>query len=121
LTTLSNCSEKEFSEFDVLRQAEMAIARSFLDYMLLSMLRKNGGLNGHEIIDLIRSKVDVSLNCGMAYSSLCLLELKGLINSEWVKGKKVYKLTNQGEQTLDIIIGAKEQLVNFAGSVLDAC
>ncbi len=121
MTIINNLKEKKFPEYDALTEAQMRILRSLLEYMLLSKLEKTGTLDGEEITELIQNKFGLSISSGVVYSSLCLMELKGQINSEWINGRKTYSLTNQGKQTLDTLIEAKEELHSFARLVLDDC
>jgi len=52
------------------------------------------------------------------YSLLYSLERNGLIEGTWNERKRVYKLTEKGEKTIETILGANDKINNFITSLL---
>jgi DNA-binding PadR family transcriptional regulator len=48
------------------------------------------------------------------------LERNGLIEGIWVERKRVYKLTERGARTTEIILGSHDKIKGFMSTVLKA-
>ena len=73
------------------------IVKDFLDTLILLKLRK-GMLSDHDIISYIQKRFDMPPISGTVYSCLHHLEREELIREVQPKNKKVYALTQKGEE-----------------------
>jgi DNA-binding PadR family transcriptional regulator len=88
------------------------IVKNFLDLLILIELEETS-LSGYDIISFIHKKFDVLLSSGTVYSCLYFLEREGLIRSEWVRRKRVYKLTEKGRQTIKTLLKMKDKILGL--------
>jgi len=79
------------------------IVKSFLDLIVLSML-KNNPTHGYGIMEYIYKKYDVLLSPGTLYPLLYSLEREGMITIEKEGRKKNYHLTIFGESQTEKIL-----------------
>jgi DNA-binding PadR family transcriptional regulator len=86
--------------------------KSFMDILVLAELRR-GSLSGYDIIGLIHKKFGILVSSGTVYSLLYSLERNGLIKGIWNQRKRVYILTEKGEQNTKVITKANEEIQNF--------
>jgi DNA-binding PadR family transcriptional regulator len=82
------------------------IVKNFLDVLILMELLDNP-LSGYDVISFIHKHFNVLLSSGTVYSCLYFLEREGLIRSEWIRRKRVYKLTEKGKQTVRTLLKMK--------------
>jgi DNA-binding PadR family transcriptional regulator len=75
---------------------------SFSDLLILTMLTKNLSMSADDLMDFIHQKFKVSLSPGILYSHLFHLEQDGLTLRDYIKNKKVYRITRKGKQKIDI-------------------
>jgi len=80
----------------VLKRMHRRIIKTFLDVLVLAELR-NGPLSGYDVIAFIHNKFRLLVSSGTVYSLLYALERDGLITGVWNQRKRVYKLTERGE------------------------
>jgi len=86
--------------------------KSFMDILILAELRK-GSLSGYDIIGLIHKRFGILTSSGTVYSLLYSLERDGLIKGVQNQRKRVYTLTQKGEQKTKIITKANEEIQSF--------
>jgi DNA-binding PadR family transcriptional regulator len=91
--------------------------KSFMDILILAELKK-GSLSGYDIIGLIHKKFGILVSSGTVYSLLYSLERNGLIKGVWNQRKRVYVLTEKGEQNTKVITNANEEIQNFLKNML---
>jgi len=75
---------------------------SFLDFLILTTLAKNPLMSSDDLMSYIHQKFRISLSSGILYSHLFHVEQDGLILRDYIKNKKVYRLTRKGKQKIDI-------------------
>jgi len=80
-----------------------------LDVLVLAELR-NGPMSGYDVIAFIHNKFRLLVSSGTVYSLLYSLERDGLIMGSWNQGKRVYKLTEKGEETIKAIMQANDKI-----------
>jgi DNA-binding PadR family transcriptional regulator len=78
---------------------------------------KDKPLSGYDVISLIHKKYDVLLSSGTIYSQLYSLERGGIIRGEQNKRKRVYELTEKGEQAIGDIIRVNGQIQNLLKTI----
>lgn len=93
------------------------VIKSFMDILILAELRKSS-LSGYDIIDLIHKKFGILVSSGTVYSLLYSLERDDLIKGLWNQRKRVYILTEKGEQNTKVITNANEEIQSFLRNML---
>jgi DNA-binding PadR family transcriptional regulator len=85
------------------KEAQTKLTKGLLDLIVLQLLR-NEPMHGYQIITSIRRKFGVYFGPSTVYPMLNLLEKKKHVKSEWnmnhERPRKVYTLTNQGQNLL---------------------
>jgi DNA-binding PadR family transcriptional regulator len=76
--------------------------KTFMDMLILAELQEKP-LSGYDIIGLIHKRFNVLVSSGTVYSLLYSLERKGLVAADLENRKRVYTLTDKGEQTLETV------------------
>jgi DNA-binding PadR family transcriptional regulator len=104
-------------ERKVLKEMHERIIKNFMDIIILAGL-KTGPLSGYDVISFIHNKFHLLVSSGTVYSLLYSLERNGLIEGTWNERKRVYKLTEKGEETIETILGASDKIQNFITSLL---
>jgi len=88
-----------------------------LDVLVLAELR-NGPMSGYDVIAFIHNKFRLLVSSGTVYSLLYSLERDGLIAGTWSQRKRVYKLTEKGEETIRAIMNANDKIQYLMTSLL---
>lgn len=101
----------------VLRRMNRRIIKNFMDVLVLGELR-NGPLSGYDVIAFIHDKFRVLVSSGTVYSLLYALERDGLITGKWNQRKRVYRLTEKGEETIKTIMSANDKIGYLVLSLL---
>jgi DNA-binding PadR family transcriptional regulator len=107
----------EKTEAQIVKKMNERIVKNFLDIVIMAELR-NGPLSGYDIISYVHNKFHLLVSSGTIYSLLYSVERNDLIEGAWVERKRVYKLTEKGEQTISTILNANRDLRAFVGSFL---
>jgi DNA-binding PadR family transcriptional regulator len=102
---------------DILKKLQKRIVRSFMDVLILAMLRNNNSMSGYDVIAHIHKKFDVLVSSGTVYSILYSLERDGLIKGVWNQRRRVYTLTEKGKQTIKTILKADDQFHVFLRTI----
>jgi len=113
MTTTLEKSETQL----IIRKMNERIIKNFLDIIIMAELR-NGPLSGYDIISYIHSKFRLLVSSGTIYSLLYSLERNELIEGVWKERKRTYQLTEKGEQTINTVLTANENLKTFLTSFL---
>jgi len=93
------------------------IIKNFLDVLVLAELR-NAPMSGYDVIAFIHNKFRLLVSSGTVYSLLYSLERDGLIAGSWSQRKRVYKLTDKGEETIKAIMNANDRIQYIMTSLL---
>jgi len=104
-------------ETDVLKKMHRRIIKGFLDVLVLAELRKRV-MSGYDIIGFIHNKFRLLVSSGTVYSLLYSLEREGLIEGRWNQRKRVYKLTDKGEKTINTILNANNDIQYLVKNLL---
>jgi len=83
------------------------LVKSFLDVIILNLL-KNESSHGYKMIADIHSEYKILLSPGTLYPLLYSLRKENLVSVETDKRKKMYTLTERGENRLEFIMGKYE-------------
>lgn len=101
----------------LLRSMHKRIIKNFLDVLVLAELR-NDSMSGYDVIAYIHNKFRILVSSGTIYSMLYALERDGLICGTWNERKRVYTLTEKGEETTKAIMGANDKIQYLMTSLL---
>ena len=93
------------------------VIKSFMDILILAELKKDP-MSGYDVIGLIHKRYDILVSSGTIYSLLYSLERDGLINGVYTQRKRVYTLTEKGEQNIEVITKANQEIQNFLRNML---
>jgi len=93
------------------------IIKTFLDVLVLAELR-SGPLSGYDVIAFIHNKFRLLVSSGTVYSLLYSLERDGLIRGVWNQRKRVYQLTEKGEDTIKTRMNANDKIQYLMTSLL---
>ncbi len=83
--------------------------KTFMDMLILTELR-NKRLSGYDIIGLVHRRFDVLVSSGTVYSLLYSLERDGLVADGVDNRKRIYTLTEKGEETLETVAQANGEI-----------
>lgn len=103
-------------ETKVPKKIHRRLIKSFLDVLVLMELRKNV-LSGYDVIEFIHNKFRMLVSSGTVYSVLYSMEREGLIKGEWNQKKRVYMLTEKGEETIEAILNANDEIESLVKSL----
>jgi len=103
------------SESEILTRMRRRIILNFLDLPILLKL-KNGSLCDQDIVSYIPKRFNVLITPGTVYSCLHHLEEEELVKTKLDKKKKVYILTEKGEQRVRTLSSMRDKVL---GLVLD--
>jgi DNA-binding PadR family transcriptional regulator len=93
------------------------IIKNFMDIIIMAELR-NGPLSGYDVISYIHNKFNLLVSSGTVYSLLYSLERNGLVEGVWDERKRIYKLTEKGQKTIETILSANDKIKGFMAIIL---
>lgn len=103
----------------IVKEIERRILTGFMDLLILSISHCNGGqIGGYDIIKYLHRKFHFLPSSGTVYSHLYAMEREGLLIGKQNGRKRVYTLTQEGEETAKIILNAEDRIVRFMSIVL---
>jgi len=92
------------------------VIQNFMDILILTEMKK-GSLSGYDVIDIFHKKFGVLMSSGTVYSLLYSMERDGWIKGVWNQRKRVYKLTELGDQNIKVITKANQEIQNFLRNI----
>ena len=101
----------------ILKKMHERIIKNFMDIIIMTELR-NGSLSGYDVISYIHNKFNLLVSSGTVYSLLYSLERSGLVEGTWDERKRVYKLTEKGEKTIETLLSASDKIKGFMANIL---
>lgn len=105
-------------EHDIPRKMRERAIKKFMDTLILAELRKVPTLSGYDFIAFIHKKFHILMSSGTVYSVLYSLERDGLIKGMQTGQKRVYNLTDKGEETVKTLLKAYEKIQGFVKTLL---
>jgi DNA-binding PadR family transcriptional regulator len=103
----------------ILKKMHERIIKNFMDIIIMTELR-NSSLSGYDVISYIHNKFNLLVSSGTVYSLLYSLERNGLVEGTWDERKRVYKLTEKGEKTINTLLSANDKIKGFMANILKA-
>jgi DNA-binding PadR family transcriptional regulator len=94
------------------------ILREFLDLIILREF-KNRPLNGFNTLSFIHNKYDYLVSSGTVYSLLYAMERKGYIKGDMSGKKRMFVLTDKGEEIIDEIFRSDEGLLGLVNDLIN--
>ena len=104
-------------ETDITREIYERTIRNFIDILILAELRKGYPISGYDFIEFIHQKFHIMMSSGTIYSVLYSLERDELIKGLQTSTKRVYKLTDKGEETINALLKARELIQSFMATL----
>lgn len=101
----------------VIKEMHGRIVKNFMDILIMTEL-KNSPMSGYDAISFIHKKFRLLISSGTVYSLLYSLERAGFIEGKFNNRKRVYVLTQKGEETIQEIQEASEQIQTFMLNLL---
>ncbi len=101
----------------LVRHLRRRTIKNFMDILILSMLRA-APLSGYDVITSIFTKFDFLPSSGSVYSLLYALEREGLIQGGWNGRKRVYTLTQRGEEISETALTLHLRIESMMRSLL---
>ena len=102
-------------ESEFLSEIQERLVRSFLDMLILMKLRQST-MSGYDIVKFISKRFHLFISSGTVYSTLYHSEMQGLTESAESRRKRIYTLTNEGEERVKMFLKSKDKIL---GLVLD--
>jgi len=100
----------------VIKEMHGRIVKNFMDILIMAEL-KDSPMSGYDVISFIHKKFRLLVSSGTVYSLLYSLERDGLIKGNFNNRKRVYALTEKGEETIQTIQEAGEHLQTFMSNL----
>lgn len=101
---------------EIVEKLKRKTLQNFMDILILTEMKKSP-LTGYDVIGLVHKKFDILVSSGTVYSLLYSLERDGLIKGVWNDRKRVYELSEKGEQNIEVITKANEEIQNFLRNI----
>jgi len=101
-------------ERELFTEMQERIVKAFFDTIVLAKLRKRDEpMSGYDVITFVHEKFGILVSSGTVYSFLYSLERDGLIRGIRSQRKRVYTLTDKGENKIKAISEAKEKILGL--------
>ena len=117
MVALTILVKEEKSEARIIKKMHERVIKNFMDTIIMAELQ-NGPISGYDFITFIHNKFGFLASSGTVYSLLYSLERNGLVEGVWIERKRVYKLTEKGEKTIETILNANDKIQNFITTLL---
>jgi len=100
----------------IVEKLRKRVIQNFMDIFILTEMKK-GSMSGYDVIGLIHKRFGILVSSGTIYSMMYSLEREGLIKGVWNQRKRVYLLTEKGEQNINVIAKANGEIQNFLRNI----
>jgi len=100
----------------IIKEMHGRIVKNFMDLLIMAEL-KDSPMSGYDVISFIHKKFRLLVSSGTVYSLLYSLERDGFIEGKFSNRKRVYALTVKGEETIQTIQEASEQIQTFISNI----
>jgi DNA-binding PadR family transcriptional regulator len=117
MVALTVMISSEKLEGRILKKMHERIIKNFMDIIIMTELQ-NGSLSGYDCISYIHNKFNLLVSSGTVYSLLYSLERNDLIEGVWEERKRVYKLTQKGEKSINTLHEASDKIKGFMTNIL---
>ena len=100
-----------------IKQMRRRIVKNFLDTIFLAELKRAQPQSAYALMNLVHRKFGFLISAGTVYALLYSMERKDLVIGELTENKRIYRLTQKGNETIKITIKAKKELFQYAKTV----
>jgi len=100
----------------VIKEMHGRIVKNFMDILIMAEL-KDSPMSGYDVISFIHKKFRLLVSSGTVYSLLYSLERDGFIEGKFNNRKRVYALTEKGEEIIQAIQEASDQIQAFMSNI----
>ena len=104
---------------ETVKKLRKRVIKSFLDLFVLTELQERP-LSGYDIIALLQERFDIDFSPGTVYALLFSLERDGLVTGNMYRQKRVYALTEKGEETLKTVASANGKIISLLRDMLSS-
>jgi DNA-binding PadR family transcriptional regulator len=108
------------SESEIVTRMRRRFLTGFLDILILLKLRKSP-LSGYDIMSYFPKRFNMAFNMafssGTVYSCLYRLERDELIKGELTQRKRVYTLTEKGNETVKTLLNKRDKILGLLVSL----
>lgn len=111
-------SSNNLSQEKILNEINERIVKNFLDVVVMEKL-KNESLSGYDFISYINKRFSMLISAGTVYSLLYSLERKQLIEGSGEERRRTYKLSEKGNQAIDIILKEQETIKDYLENIFN--
>lgn len=95
------------------------IIKSFLDVLILAKLKNTGApLSGYDFIRLVSREFNMLISSGTIYTLLYSMEREGLIKGLSRGGKRVYALTEKGNEDAKELANSSDRILSLVKEIL---
>lgn len=101
---------------NIVEKLRQRVIKDFMDILILTEMKKES-MSGYDVIGLIHRKFGILVSSGTVYSLLYSLERDGLIKGVWKQRKRLYELTEKGEQNINLITKANGEIQNLLRNI----
>lgn len=102
----------------ILDEINERIVKNFLDIVVMEKL-KSESLSGYDFIAYINKRFNMLISAGTVYSLLYSLERKQLIEGSGEERRRTYKLSEKGNQAIDIILKEQETIKDYLENIFN--
>ena len=100
-----------------IKQMRRRIVKNFLDTIFLAELKRTQPQSAYALMNLVHRKFGFLISAGTVYALLYSMERKDLVIGELTENKRIYRLTQKGNETINTIINAKKEFFQYAKTV----
>lgn len=75
-------------------------------------------MSGYDVISFVHNKLRLLVSSDIVYSLLYSFERNGIITGTWNERKRVYKPTEKGMKTIEIVLTANDKIKSFITNIL---
>ena len=79
----------------------------FLEILVIAGFR-DSSFSGYDALRLINERYGILLSPGRMYSTIYAMERKKLVEGSYQKGKRMYRVTDFGKLTLEVVTSSDE-------------
>jgi len=97
---------------EMIEKLRMRLVKNFMDVFILAEL-EDGPVSGYDVIYDLQKRFGVFVSSGTVYYLLYSMERDGLISGRMQHRKRVYTLTEKGEENLKTITKEKERILGL--------
>jgi DNA-binding PadR family transcriptional regulator len=100
------------SNSKIVEKLRKRIVKNFIDILVLIEMKKRS-MSGYDVMRLVHKRFDTMVSPGTIYNLLYSLERDGFIKGIENERKRIYTLTEQGEQSIEVITEANKDIQDF--------